>query len=231
MRGIPTVTEHKAVGVIIEDFVERLIDFQIGIDIGAGEVVGLGGSDQEVDAPFNQAFNDSASGFMIGYGWDTPHSWLSVEMTYTDFGDSDKTISDSYTYYDYDITETLNGKYEGKALDLWLVARFSPVNITKTRPLNIVPRVGLTAASSRGSLNYREVVSVEGDVMYDQSARVSASDSGIGYAYGIGLEVASVVKNVDIFVDWRKHEVEMVYAGQVVDFDPSSIQAGVNWHF
>lgn len=188
-------------------------------------------TDMEVDEPFNEVLDDSASGFLIGYGWETPHDWLFVEMTYTQFGDVDGSMTDTYKDWIYDVTETIQGEYEGQALDLWLVARFSPLNITKDRPLNIVPRVGITAASSQGTLKKRETGSVEGEVVYDDQYEVSDSTAGIGYAYGIGLEVANVVPNVDVFVDWRKHEVPMAYLGEKVDFDPSTIQAGLNWHF
>jgi len=188
-------------------------------------------TDLEVDAPFNQAFDDDANGFMLGFGWQTSHPWLAVELTYTDFGDSSKSISDSYVRGDYSITETFEGSYEGKAADLWLVGRFSPMNITENRPLNIVPRVGISAASSRAGINYNQTYSVEGEVVYSRNDRASVTDSGIGYAYGIGLEVANVLPGLDVFVDYRKHEVEMVYAGQVVDFDPSTYQLGVNYHF
>jgi len=188
-------------------------------------------TDLEVDAPFNQAFNDDASGYMLGFGWQTSKPWLAVELTYTDFGDSSKAIVDTYVRDDYTSTETLTGTYEGKAADLWLVGRFSPINITDNRPLNIVPRVGITAASSRASINYNQTVTNEGEVIYSNSARASVTDSGIGYAYGIGLEVANVLPGMDVFIDYRKHEVEMVYAGQVVDFDPSTYQLGINYHF
>ena len=187
-------------------------------------------TDLEVDQPFNQLMDDDANGFLIGYGW-TVKPWLAVEVTYTDFGDSSKTQAESYNVYKYTVTESLTGTYEGKALDLWLVGRFSPVSITKDRPLNIVPRLGLTAASSQGTLTYLQTVTLGGNVVYQDGLSVSESDSGVGYAYGIGLEVANVITNMDVYVDWRKHEVEMVFAGQRVDFDPSSIQAGINWHF
>jgi opacity protein-like surface antigen len=53
----------------------------------------------------------------------------------------------------------------------------------------------------------------------------------VGYVYGIGIEVANVINNVDVFVDYRKHEVDMAYIGQRVDFDPATIQVGLNYHF
>lgn len=179
-------------------------------------------SDLEADSPFNEVFDDDANGWMIGYGWDTPHSWLSLELTYTDFGDSSETLVFQDDYY----TETYNNTYEGEALDFWLVGRFSPFSIDDKRKVNIVPRVGLSAMHSRGTINY--TAEYKGTV-YSES--LSADDSTIGYAYGLGLEVTNVLPNTDFFVDWRKHEGEMVYLGQVVDFDPSSIQAGINWHF
>lgn len=188
-------------------------------------------SDLEVDTPFDNAFDDDANGWMIGYGWGTSHPWLSLELTYTEFGDSNYTFTDSYSYYIYDVNETYNTSYEGEALDFWLVARFTPFYITENRPLKIVPRLGLTAASSQGTLNYTQTVSSEGEVIGSNSASASDSDSGVGYAYGLGIEIGNVIPNVDVFVDYRKHEVEMVYLGERVDFDPSSWQLGLNWHF
>lgn len=179
-------------------------------------------SDLEVDTPFNQAFDDDANGFLIGYGWETAHPWLAIELTYTDFGDSNKTLFEDSGYY----TETYNNSYEGEALDLWLVGRFSPISIDSKRKVNIVPRVGLSAMHSRGTINY--TLEYKGNI-YSQSQ--SADDATIGYAYGLGIEITHVLPNTDFFIDWRKHEGEMVYLGHVVDFDPSSIQAGVNWHF
>lgn len=161
-------------------------------------------SDLEVDTPFNEVFDDDANGFLVGYGWQTAKPWLSIELTYTDFGDSDK------SFYDGELTTA----YEGKAVDLWLVGRLSPFSITENRPLNIVPRVGLTAASSQASIE-----------------DISFSDTGVGYAYGIGLELANVVPSVDVYVDYRRYQVDMVYGYQAVTFDPATINAGLTWHF
>ena len=72
-------------------------------------------TDLEVDAPFNGVYDDEANGFMVGYGWATPHKWLFVELSYTDFGDSDNTISDTYENKYLKITETVQGEYEGNA--------------------------------------------------------------------------------------------------------------------
>lgn len=178
-------------------------------------------SDLEVDAPFNQLFDDDANGFLIGYGWDTLHPWLAVEITYTDFGDSNNGAG----YVENGYSESVNFQYEGQALDLWLVGRFSPFEITKDRPLYIVPRLGFAVAQSQGTFSYNYTTPTS-----SYSYSESDSDAGVGYAYGIGVEVMAT-QNLGVFVDWRKHEVDMVYLGQKVDFDPSSVQLGLNWHF
>lgn len=187
-------------------------------------------TDLEVDSPFNDILDDDANGFLIGYGWETPHSWLFVEMTYTEFGDSDNSQSETYEGKYYTVTETLTGEYEGRAIDLWLVGRFSPFSITEKRPINIVPRVGLTTAQSFASLKYNATYD-DGEVVRNQGYEIEADDTGVGFAYGIGLEVANVIPNIDVYLDYRKHEVEMVYANERVDFDPSTYQLGINWHF
>lgn len=187
-------------------------------------------SDLNVDSPFDQLLDDDANGFMVGYGWETPHSWLFIEVAYTDFGDSDNTLSSTYQGESYTLTETLNGEYEGRAIDLMLVGKFRLFSVTEKRPFLIVPRIGFTTAQSFANLEYSQTYN-DGEVSRTNGYEVDADDTGVGYMYGIGLEVGNVIQNMDIFLDWRQHEVEMVYAGQRLDFDPSSLQLGLNWHF
>lgn len=187
-------------------------------------------SDLNVDSPYNTYLDDDANGFLIGYGWETPHSWLFVEMAYTDFGDSSETTSATQQFDRYTLSETLKGNYEGRAIDLMLVGRFSPFDLTRNRPIYVVPRVGLTTAQSFADLEYTQTYN-DGEVSRTNTAKVSADDTGVGYMYGIGLEVANVIQDVDVYLDWRQHEVEMVYLGERVDFDPTTYQLGINWHF
>lgn len=179
-------------------------------------------TDYEIDTPFNEVLtDDTTTGLSIFYGHVTSRPWLFWEVDYTDFGDTDSTYTDGNKY----VTLTEKYEYNAKALSLWAVGKYGVLNINN-KPLKVVGRVGASVvdATGRGSLT---VDYTEGPTY---KLEANDSDTGVGLAYGIGLEY-NVYSNLIVSADWRKRDVDLTLYNENLTFDASTYQVGLAWAF
>ncbi len=182
----------------------------------------IGAADMNIDAPFNSIVTDDDSEVLsIALGRETSISWLDVEAEYAEFNNVYGGVNQKYLNY-----TLFNGiDYESKAITGWLIGKHELFKI-HNQPLTGYVRGGVTIA--QGESSFQQKLTYNGKVVYDEI--IHNDDTGIGLSYGVGL-MYDLDDTIAFALDWKQYNADLSFAGESVNFDPSTVSFGVKIDF